>query len=93
MADDRLKDKLAAAAREKLASSSRDRQLQLERKRKAEMFLSQIQAKKKTEVQEVAAPVRDEEEEVVLIQSLPREETRKDDSPKVIFLFILSLKY
>lgn len=42
-AEDRIKDKLAAAARDKLAASSRERQLQLERKKKAAMFLSQIQ--------------------------------------------------
>lgn len=39
LAEDRIKDKLAAAAREKLASASRDRALQLERKKKAAAFL------------------------------------------------------
>lgn len=42
-AEERIKDKLAAAARDKLAATSRERQLQLERKKKAAMFLSQIQ--------------------------------------------------
>ncbi|XP_046469261.1 splicing factor, suppressor of white-apricot homolog isoform X1 [Neodiprion pinetum] len=42
-AEERIKDKLAAAARDKLAANSRERQLQLERKKKAAMFLSQIQ--------------------------------------------------
>lgn len=41
-AEDRIKDKLAAAARDKLAATTRERQLQLERKKKAAMFLSQI---------------------------------------------------
>lgn len=41
-AEDKIKDKLAAAARDKL-STSKERQLQLERKKKAAMFLSQIQ--------------------------------------------------
>ncbi|XP_034935772.1 splicing factor, suppressor of white-apricot homolog isoform X2 [Chelonus insularis] len=41
--EDKIKDKLAAAARDKLASNSRERQLQLERRKKAVMFLSQIQ--------------------------------------------------
>ncbi|XP_028045733.1 splicing factor, suppressor of white-apricot homolog isoform X2 [Monomorium pharaonis] len=39
--EDRIKDKLAAAARDKLLS--RERQLQLERKKKAALFLSHIQ--------------------------------------------------
>lgn len=43
-AEDRIKDKLVAAARDKLASTSREKQLQLERRKKAAMFLSQIQA-------------------------------------------------
>ncbi|XP_024944748.1 splicing factor, suppressor of white-apricot homolog isoform X2 [Cephus cinctus] len=43
-AEERIKDKLAAAARDKLAATSRERLLQLERKKKAAMFLSQIQA-------------------------------------------------
>lgn len=38
-AEDKIKDKLAAAAREKLALASRDRALQLERKKKAAAFL------------------------------------------------------
>ncbi|XP_053974769.1 splicing factor, suppressor of white-apricot homolog isoform X1 [Hylaeus volcanicus] len=42
-AEDRIKDKLVAAARDKLAATSRERQLQLERKKKAAAFLSQIQ--------------------------------------------------
>ncbi|XP_012266372.2 splicing factor, suppressor of white-apricot homolog isoform X2 [Athalia rosae] len=42
-AEERIKDKLVAAARDKLAATSRERQLQLERKKKAAMFLSQIQ--------------------------------------------------
>ena len=40
--EDRIKDKLAAAARDKLVANSRERQLQLERKKKAAMFISQI---------------------------------------------------
>ena len=38
-AEDRIKDKLAAAAREKMASTTKDRALQLERKRRAAAFL------------------------------------------------------
>ncbi|GJQ85386.1 su(w[a]) [Trypoxylus dichotomus] len=38
-AEDRIKDKLAAAAREKLASVHKDRALQMERKKKAAAFL------------------------------------------------------
>lgn len=43
-AEERIKDKLVAAARDKLAANSRERQLQLERKKKAAAFLSQIQS-------------------------------------------------
>ncbi|XP_076236124.1 suppressor of white-apricot [Calliopsis andreniformis] len=43
-AEDRIKDKLVAAARDKLAATSRERQLQLERKKKAAAFLSHIQS-------------------------------------------------
>jgi hypothetical protein len=38
-AEDKIKDKLAAAAREKMVSVARDRALQLERKKKAAAFL------------------------------------------------------
>lgn len=38
-AEDRIKDKIAAAAREKMASVSRDRALQIERRKKAAAFL------------------------------------------------------
>ncbi|XP_043482392.1 splicing factor, suppressor of white-apricot homolog isoform X2 [Leptopilina heterotoma] len=44
MVEERLKDKLAAAARERMAANSmKEKQLQLERKKKAAMFLSQLQ--------------------------------------------------
>ncbi|XP_011305382.1 splicing factor, suppressor of white-apricot homolog isoform X2 [Fopius arisanus] len=43
-AEDKIKDKLAAAARDKLAATSRERLLQIERRKKAAMFLSTIQA-------------------------------------------------
>lgn len=43
---DKIRDKLAAAARDKL--HSRERQLQLERRKKATMFLSQIQVPNST---------------------------------------------
>ncbi|XP_053690557.1 protein suppressor of white apricot isoform X2 [Sabethes cyaneus] len=41
--EDRIKDKLAVAARERLAMISKEKQLQLERKRKANAFLSMLQ--------------------------------------------------
>nr|XP_019540201.2 protein suppressor of white apricot [Aedes albopictus] len=40
--EDRIKDKLAVAARERLASITKEKQLQLERKKRASMFLSLI---------------------------------------------------
>uniref|UniRef100_A0A1Q3FCK9 Putative splicing factor suppressor of white-apricot n=1 Tax=Culex tarsalis TaxID=7177 RepID=A0A1Q3FCK9_CULTA len=40
--EERIKDKLTAAAREKLAAITKDKQLQLERKKKASMFLSMM---------------------------------------------------
>lgn len=44
-AENKIKDKLAAAARDKLAATtSKERLLQMERKKKAAMFLSQIKA-------------------------------------------------
>lgn len=42
-AEERIKDKLAAAARERLVQVSREKQLQMERKRKAALFLSLLQ--------------------------------------------------
>ena len=57
--EDRIRNKMAAAAREKLAAS-REKQLQMERRKKAAMFLSQIQAPtiaKQTEREPPAAPV------------------------------------
>ncbi|KAJ8928908.1 hypothetical protein NQ314_018479 [Rhamnusium bicolor] len=48
-AEDKIKDKLAAAAREKLASVSRDRALQLERKKKAAAFLKLKSAETNTQ--------------------------------------------
>lgn len=42
-AEERVKDKLAAAAREKLMSKEKEKQLQLERKRRAAAFLNLIQ--------------------------------------------------
>ncbi|XP_055545766.1 protein suppressor of white apricot [Wyeomyia smithii] len=41
--EDRIKDKLAVAARERLAMISKEKQLQLERKRKASAFLTMLQ--------------------------------------------------
>ncbi|XP_075232655.1 uncharacterized protein LOC142331003 [Lycorma delicatula] len=46
-AEERVKDKLAAAAREKLVSKEREKQLQLERKRRAAAFLNLIQKSNK----------------------------------------------
>lgn len=41
-AEEKLKDRLAAAAREKLGLLTKEKQLQLERKKKAMAFLNQI---------------------------------------------------
>lgn len=41
-AEHRLADRLAAAAREKLARESKERQLQAQRKRKAAMFINML---------------------------------------------------
>ncbi|GAB6028657.1 hypothetical protein CHUAL_004489 [Chamberlinius hualienensis] len=45
LAEERIRDRLAAAARERLAIVSKEKQIQLERKRKAAMFLSMLQNK------------------------------------------------
>lgn len=80
MVEERLKDKLAAAARERMAANSmKEKQLQLERKKKAAMFLSQLQtpinvkmeknvitSKRDVDLEEVQAlpsPIRDDEAE------------------------------
>lgn len=43
IAEKRIKDKLAAAARERLVQVSREKQLQMERKRKAALFMASLQ--------------------------------------------------
>lgn len=45
-AEEKVRDKLAAAAREKLGLISKEKQLQLERKKKAMAFLTQIKSKR-----------------------------------------------
>ncbi|XP_048753433.2 splicing factor, suppressor of white-apricot homolog isoform X2 [Ostrea edulis] len=44
IAEERLKDKLAHAAREKLVQTSREKQMQAERKRKAAMFINMLRS-------------------------------------------------
>lgn len=67
-AEERIKDKLAA----KLVATSRERQLQLERKKKAAMFLSQIQAPvamKINSVPNISSRKNDDSDEVHSIPS------------------------
>lgn len=45
LAEDRVRDRLAQLAREKLGILSKEKQLQLERKRRAMAFLNQISSK------------------------------------------------
>lgn len=45
LAEDKIKDRLAQLAREKLGSLSKEKQLQLERKKRAMAFLNQINGK------------------------------------------------
>lgn len=45
LAEDKIKDRLAQLAREKLGILSKEKQLQLERKRRAMAFLNQISSK------------------------------------------------
>ncbi|XP_015113112.1 splicing factor, suppressor of white-apricot homolog isoform X1 [Diachasma alloeum] len=66
-AEDKIKDKLAAAARDKLAATSRERLLQIERKKKAAMFLSQIQAPSAPKI--VMERIEDDSDEVHSIPS------------------------
>ncbi|XP_070572800.1 splicing factor, suppressor of white-apricot homolog isoform X2 [Ptychodera flava] len=61
-AKQRLEDKLALAAREKLAQSSRERQLQLERKKKAAMFLSMLKSNTPDSAASAAATIMNTEE-------------------------------
>ncbi len=44
VAEEKLKDKLAHAAREKLAQTSKEKQIQAERKRKAAMFAAMLKS-------------------------------------------------
>lgn len=70
-AEDRIKDKLVAAARDKLAATSRERQLQLERKKKAAAFLSQIQSSvlSKTSGMTIQSTRKDDSDEVHSVPS------------------------
>lgn len=52
-AKEKLKDKLSNAAREKLGMFSKEKQLQLERKKKAMMFINQIKSELKIPVTEL----------------------------------------
>ena len=42
LAEEKLRDRLAAAARDKLVQTSKEKQLQAERKRKAAMFITML---------------------------------------------------
>lgn len=48
-AEEKLKDKLALAAREKLSKASREKQIQAERKRKAAMFINMLKSTKSSD--------------------------------------------
>ncbi|CAG9858209.1 unnamed protein product [Phyllotreta striolata] len=81
-AEDKIKDKLAAAAREKLASVSRDRALQMERKKRAAAFLKLKTSHSDRQVELVgsgasdkSSPLRRASIEVIEIDS-------EDSSPK-----------
>ncbi|EAT39503.1 AAEL008703-PA [Aedes aegypti] len=56
--EDRIKDKLAVAAREKLASITKEKQLQLERKKKASMFLSLINKAEPDQAEDEPPPAK-----------------------------------
>lgn len=81
-AEDRIKDKLAAAARDKLVATSRERQLQLERKKKAAMFLSQIQAPIVPKVGSTANQTarKDDSDEVHSVPSPSLEDDRSEEA-------------
>ena len=44
LAEEKLKDRLAAVAREKLTQANKEKQMQAERKRKAAMFINQLKS-------------------------------------------------
>lgn len=79
-AEERIKDKLVAAARDKLAATTRERQLQLERKKKAAMFLSQIQTPIKINATTNQNIRRDDSDEVHSVPSPTLEDTKSEDS-------------
>ncbi|XP_043489382.1 splicing factor, suppressor of white-apricot homolog isoform X2 [Polistes fuscatus] len=81
--EDRIKDKLvAAAACDKLAATSREKQLQLERKKKAAMFLSQIQTSStSSKIGTSATPNirKDDSDEVYSVPSPSLEDDKSED--------------
>ena len=56
-AEEKLKDKLAAAARGKLTQANKEKQIQMERKRKAAMFLSMLKSSEAAGAEEPAPSV------------------------------------
>uniref|UniRef100_A0A8D8CNG4 Protein suppressor of white apricot n=1 Tax=Culex pipiens TaxID=7175 RepID=A0A8D8CNG4_CULPI len=73
--EERIKDKLTAAAREKLAAITKEKQLQLERKKRASMFLSMMGNKAEPKAS------KDEPEPVVAAPSPSSESTSQDTPP------------
>ena len=51
-AEERLKDKIAVAARDKLAASTKEKQLQAERKKKAALFINLLRIVKESPMTE-----------------------------------------
>ncbi|CAG2251317.1 unnamed protein product [Mytilus edulis] len=78
LAQEKLKDKLAMAAREKLSKASREKQVQAERKRKAAMFINMLKSTKSSdETKNGGTPSSSRSH-----TPAPSEDPREDSEPK-----------
>ncbi|CAH0549074.1 unnamed protein product [Brassicogethes aeneus] len=77
-AEDRIKDKIASAAREKLASATKDKALQMERKKKAALFLKM----KSAQISEENKPTQTAEKDKKVEQKSSDKEKRSMDKPR-----------
>ncbi|XP_052073913.1 splicing factor, suppressor of white-apricot homolog isoform X17 [Mytilus californianus] len=78
LAHEKLKDKLAMAAREKLSKASREKQIQAERKRKAAMFINMLKSTKSSDENKNGGTPSSSRSHT----PAPSEEPREDNEPK-----------
>ncbi|CAC5420874.1 unnamed protein product [Mytilus coruscus] len=78
LAQEKLKDKLAMAAREKLSKASREKQIQAERKRKAAMFINMLKSTKSSDENKNGGTPSSSRSHT----PAPSEDPREDSEPK-----------